>query len=66
MSALVGYLLAVPMMLLITLAAFHGKTALSLSRDVAVGLVRASLPLRPLWWGAAIIMIPKTSALSIT
>ncbi|MCZ8151665.1 MAG: hypothetical protein O9292_04635 [Rhodobacteraceae bacterium] len=66
MSAMVGYLLAVPMMLLITSAAFHGKTVLPLGRDVAVGLVWASLPLRPLWWAAMIVLMPRMSALSIT
>lgn len=65
MSAMVDDLLLVPMMLLITSAALHGKTALSPSRDVAVGFVWASLPLRPLWWAAMIVMVPTMSALSI-
>jgi hypothetical protein len=66
MSAMVGYLLAVPMMLLITSAAFHGHTALSTGRNVAIGLVWASLPLRPLWWAAMIVLMPRMSGLSIT
>lgn len=64
MSAMVGYLLAVPMMLIITAAAFPGQPSRVLSRDVAVGLVWASLPLRPLWWAAMIVLIPTMSAVS--
>lgn len=64
MSAMVGYLLAVPMMLIITAAAFPDQPIRVLSRDVAVSLVWASLPLRPLWWAAMIVLMPTMSAVS--
>jgi hypothetical protein len=57
-SALIGYLLAVPMMLIITQAAFSDQAGRGMKRHVAFGLVWASLPLRPLWWGAYLTLIP--------
>ena len=63
-SALVGYLLAVPMMLIITEATFRGQTDRPLKRHVALGLVWASLPLRPLWWAALITLMPSLLAVS--
>jgi hypothetical protein len=63
-STLVGYLLAVPMMLMITEATFVGLTDRSRSRHVALGLVWASLPLRPLWWAGVITLMPSLLAAS--
>ena len=57
-SALIGYLLAVPMMLIITQAAFSDHADQRIGRHIAFGLVWASLPLRPLWWGAYLTLIP--------
>jgi hypothetical protein len=57
-SALIGYLLAVPMMLIITQAAFSDHADQRMGRHIAFGLVWASLPLRPLWWGAYLTLIP--------
>ncbi|MCA6333363.1 MAG: DUF4386 family protein [Phenylobacterium sp.] len=64
MAALVGYLVAVPMMLIITAATFHGETQPGWRRDFALGLVWASLPLRPLWWAALITLTPTLLAAS--
>lgn len=64
MSAMVGYLVAVPMMLIITAAAFQGLSTRVLSRDVAIGLIWASLPLRPLWWAAMIVLMPRVATVS--
>lgn len=64
MAALVGYLVAVPMMLIITAATFQGETQPGWRRDFALGLVWASLPLRPLWWAALITLTPTLLAAS--
>ena len=64
MAALVGYLVAVPMMLIITAAAFQGDTRPGWRRDFALGLAWASLPLRPLWWAALITVMPILLAAS--
>ena len=64
MAALVGYLVAVPMMLIITTATFQGATRPGWRRDFAFGLVWASLPLRPLWWAALITLTPALLAAS--
>ena len=64
MMALVGYLIAVPMMLIITHVTFQGETRPGWGRNFAVGLVWASLPLRPLWWAALITLMPTLLAAS--
>ena len=63
-SAMVGYILAVPMMLIITEAAFGGQTDQPRRKSFALGLVWASLPLRPLWWIAIITLMPMLMAVS--
>ncbi len=63
-STMVGYVLAVPMMLIITEAAFGGQTDQPLRKSFALGLVWASLPLRPLWWLAIITLLPMLMAVS--
>jgi hypothetical protein len=57
-STMVGYVLAVPMMLIITEATFGGQTAQPRIKSFAVGVIWASLPLRPLWWVAIITLMP--------
>ncbi|MCA3511049.1 MAG: DUF4386 family protein [Rhodobacter sp.] len=63
-STMVGYVLAVPMMLIITEAAFGGQTDQPRRKSFALGLVWASLPLRPLWWLAIITLLPTLMAVS--
>ncbi len=63
-STMVGYVLAVPMMLIITEAAFGGQTDQPRRKSFALGLVWASLPLRPLWWLAIITLLPMLMAAS--
>jgi hypothetical protein len=63
-SAMVGYVLAVPMMLIITEAAFRGQTDQHRRKVFALGLVWASLPLRPLWWVAIITLMPTLMSIS--
>lgn len=63
-STMVGYILAVPMMLIITEAAFRGTTDQHRRKSFALGLVWASLPLRPLWWAAVITLMPMLMSVS--
>ncbi|MCE2748247.1 MAG: hypothetical protein LW715_05560 [Rhodobacter sp.] len=63
-STMVGYVLAVPMMLIITEATFGGQTDQPHRKSFALGLVWASLPLRPLWWLAIITLLPMLMAAS--
>lgn len=63
-STMVGYVLAVPMMLIITEAAFGGQTDQPRRKSFALGLVWASLPLRPLWWLAILTLLPMLMAAS--
>ena len=64
MAAMVGYVIAVPMMLIITAATFRGEAPRGWRGDFALGLVWASLPLRPLWWAALITLMPALLAAS--
>jgi len=64
MMALVGYLIAVPMMLIITHITFQGESRAGWGRNFALGLVWASLPLRPLWWASLITLMPTLLAAS--
>jgi len=64
MAAMVGYVIAVPMMLIITAATFRGEAPRGWRGDFALALVWASLPLRPLWWAALITLMPALLAAS--
>ena len=61
-AALLGYILSVPVMAMVT-RHYQGADRETRFGDLMVGLLWASLALRPLWWAAHLVLMPDIVAL---
>jgi len=61
-AMLIGYLLVVPVMAMVT-RHVQGENRDSRFGGLALGLLWASLALRPLWWAAHVVLLPSVVAL---